>query len=413
MIATTPDLDSAVLVDGTLYIRDLVETDEDVIHVVTAADDPVDGTRQCLRIGARAIRAVSATVDTHIVEKRFDIMSHRFDTQVVDVVDQISSTARALLDEEDGSLATTLTAHRDQLETLLGTTFDPDCKNSVFGLFEAAMRESHDRQADAMRKLIAVDGDDSPLARLKVEMSRDLREQLVGVRDEVHEISKAIAVDRATAEVFELTTQKGFRYEDAVHAAVGAIASAHGDQAEMCGTELGSAGTKKGDEVVTLNADDTYGLEGRFVIEAKNQKLGVRKTTDELDAALVNRDALAAIAVFSTQDQAPTAVPFHYTGNKAVVVFDAEGSDDSAIRLAYMWARWVVRRELAVGEAEGLDLECVKSLIGRASQALAQLTQIKKCHTLARKGIDDAQAAAISMVTDVNDALTDLEAELA
>ena len=50
MIATTPDLDSAVLVDGTLYIRDLVETDGDVIHVVTAADDPVDGTRQRIRM---------------------------------------------------------------------------------------------------------------------------------------------------------------------------------------------------------------------------------------------------------------------------------------------------------------------------------------------------------------------------
>ena len=63
MIAATPELDSAVLVDGTLYIRDLVETDEDVIHVVSGTEDPVEGTRQCLRIGARAIRAVSATVE--------------------------------------------------------------------------------------------------------------------------------------------------------------------------------------------------------------------------------------------------------------------------------------------------------------------------------------------------------------
>ena len=68
---------------------------------------------------------------------------------------------------------------------------------------------------------------------------------------------------------------------------------------------------------------------------------------EELDAALANRDALAAIAVFSAQDEAPTSVPFHHTGNKAIVVFDAEDGDDSALRLGYMWARWVVRRELA------------------------------------------------------------------
>ena len=176
-------------------------------------------------------------------------------------------------------------------------------------------------------------------------------------------------------------------------------------------TEEVRAQVRVGD-MVTL--DQTARRVGQFVVgKALDDRASVFMQLEVLRQLKDERPRHDVYAVFSTQDQAPTAVPFHYTGNKAVVVFDADGTDDSAIRLAYMWARWVVRRELAVGEAEGLDLECVKSLIGRASQALAQLTQIKKCHTLARKGIDDAQAAAISMVTDVNDALTDLEIELA
>ena len=63
MLATTTNLDAVDLVDGALLIHDLVETDEDVIHVVGEAEDPLEGARQCLRIGARAIRAVSATVE--------------------------------------------------------------------------------------------------------------------------------------------------------------------------------------------------------------------------------------------------------------------------------------------------------------------------------------------------------------
>lgn len=409
---TTPSFDSIDIVDGTLYVRDFVETDSEVVRVVSDADDPVEGTRQCLRIGARAIRAVSATVDTNIVEKRFDAMSDRFDERVEAIVDRISGTARALLDEEDGSLTSTLTNHRGELEQLLGSTFDPDSKKSVLGIFERVLQEAHDKQADAVRRLVATDGEDSPLARLKYEMSHDLRTQLDGVRDEVHVLSEKIAVTDAIAPVIALTTGKGFTYEDAVHDAVGRIAAAHGDLADKVGTELGSAGTQKGDEVVTLSREDTFGIEGCFVLEAKARKLNSRKTNEELDAALINRDAQAAIAVFASQDQAPTSVPFHYTDNKAIVVFDADGHDDAALRLSYMWARWVVRRELAGADSEGFDLDRVTALLGEASRGLERITQIKKFHTQAKKNIDQAQDHAVSMVDEVEQALEQLEQEL-
>lgn len=417
MMATTHPLESTLLdtvdvVDGTLYIRELVVTDDDVARVVGEADDPVEGTRQCLRIGAQAIRAVSATFDTNVVERRFDSMSDRFDTRVEQVVDQIADTARALLDEEDGSLTTTLAAHRDQLELLLGSTFDPNSKQSVLGIFEAVLTDSHEKQAAALRKLVAIEGDDSPLARLKVEIGRELRDQLVGVRDEVQALSEKIAVTAATADVFELTTQKGFVYEDAVHVAVARIASAHGDQADKVGTELGVAGTQKGDEVVTLSREDTFGSEGCFVIEAKHQKLNTRKTNEELEAALENRDALAAVAVFSSADQAPSPVPFTYTDNKAIAVFDPTDGDDSALRLAYMWARWVVRRELTGTDADGLDVERIASLLGDATRGLERVSQIKGFHTKARKNIDQAEQHALALADEVGDALAQIEAEL-
>jgi hypothetical protein len=228
----------------------------------------------------------------------------------------------------------------------------------------------------------------------------------------VQALSERIAVKEAIAPVIAITTGKGFTYEDAVHEAVARIASHHGDCAEQTGKTSGSTATQKGDEVVTLDADDTYGCEGRFVLEAKARKLNMRKTIEELDAALANREALAAIAVFSAADEAPTAVPFHHTGNKAIVVFDAEDGDDSALRLGYMWARWVVRRELAGSAAEDVDLDRIGGLIEDARRAIDRVTAIKRSHTQAKKSIDQAGEQVSALADEVREALDAVAEEL-
>ena len=100
----------------------------------------------------------------------------------------------------------------------------------------------------------------------------------------------------------------------------------------------------------------------------------MRKTMAELDEALCNRDALAAIAVFRSQEQAPTSVPFQHFDDKAIVVFDPDDEDESALRLAYMWARWTVRKGLAVSEEVEIDLERVRCLLDDASRARSSAT---------------------------------------
>ncbi len=410
--STVPSFDSIDIVDGTLYVRDFVETDAEVVRVVSEADDPVESTRQCLRIGARAISAVSVSVDTHIVEKHFDAMSVQIEAQIDQAVARIAEVTESLVGEDGGALTTALDAHRHGLDTLLGDTFDPDSKRSVIAIFEQVIAATHKDQAETVRKLVSIDDEDGPLAKLKRELVRDSADRNNELRKDLQELSERVAVKEAIAPVIAITTAKGFTFEDVVHDAVGRIAARHGDLADKVGTELGSAGTQKGDEVVTLSREDTFGIEGCFVLEAKARKLNSRKTNEELDAALVNRDAQAAIAVFASQDQAPTSVPFHYTDNKAIVVFDADGNDDAALRLSYMWARWVVRRELAGSDSEGFDLDRVTALLGEASRGLERLTQIKKFHTQAKNSITQAQDHAISMVTEVRDALDQLEQEL-
>ena len=116
----------------------------------------------------------------------------------------------------------------------------------------------------------------------------------------------------------------------------------------MSGTSTAQPGHERGDEVVTLNEADTGGRRTAIVFEAKHRKLGMRKIMDELDEALENREAAAAVAVFAEPAQSPTAVPFTYFANKAIVVFDPDAPAAQTLELVYMWARWEARRALAL-----------------------------------------------------------------
>lgn len=406
--------DSATVFVGTdtVYIRDLEEHDSETVMLIANADDPVEATHQCLTIGARVVRAAHVSLDADLVEKRFDSMTDHFDEQVGNVVVQIAASTQAFLDEETGALPAVLETHRKRLDELLGAAFDPDSRVSVMAAFEKVMAEAHTLQVENVKRLVTLDGDDSPLIKMQREIVRDVGERLGDVRLELRALSEKIAVNSAIAPVVALSTAKGFAFEDVVHAHVNQIAARHGDVAEQVGDHIGAAGTKKGDELVTLNHEDTHGLDGRFAIEAKTQRLNMRKTLEELDDALLNRDAQAAIAVFSSQDLAPTTVPFQYSDMKAIAVLDNEESDDAALRLAYMWARWVVRRQLAVKSGEVVDLGRIAALIEDARRALERSSAVKSSHTQAKRSIDQAAGHVISLVTEVEQALESLAGEL-
>lgn len=402
-----------LVLDDTVRIVELEETDPELVSLVADAADAGDAVRRCLRLGARAASAVQVTVDTEVVERRFDDMATRFDRRVAEAVESIGGVAEELLGAEDGALTGTLDEHRASLEQLLGATFDPDSRRSVLALFEDVLRRSAEAQQEAVRRLVSLDGDDSPLERLKRAVTREVKEQLGEVKGDLRDISEKLAVDRAVAPVIELTTAKGFTFEDIVDAHLCEIASAYGDVAEHTGHHLGSSANKKGDEVVTVCRDDVAGGDGRAVFEVKNRRLGMRETLRELDDAMANRDSVAGVAVFSRQELAPTQVPFHHMDDKAIVVLDVDDPDPSALRLAYMWARWMVRRQLAAATpGDSLDLERVQRLLDDAGRAIERTKAIRSAHTKAHKAIDQATDQLDLLSAEATDALRLLALEL-
>lgn len=407
-----PDSPNVVVLDGVVVITDLEETDPVVVDLVREADD-ADGTvRSLLHVGARAVRAAGVSVDTEVIDRRFDSMTEKMDHQLDDALTGLSKAIGDAIAEDGGAIPVVLDKHRDSLEALLGSTFDPDSKTSVISLIEKVVDDARRSQVEAIAGLVAVDGDDSPLAKLRSAVSRDLKdhmkEHLDGVRDEVRAVSERIAVNEAVAPVIAITTAKGFTFEDVLHARLEALADGHGDVAEQTGTTQGVLGTKKGDEVVTLNREDTRGAEIRFVVEAKASKLSLRKAYEELDAAIVNRAAGAGMIVFSSQEQAPTSLPFQYSDDRAIVVFDEDDQDDGALRLAYMWARWVARRNQPGAEADELDCERIAALIDQARSALNRVKTIRSGHSKALNAIEQAGGEVTRLAEEVTAALADL-----
>lgn len=395
-----------LVADGVVYVRELEEHDAEVARVVAEADDPLAAASSCLRIGARALRAAHVSVDVDVIERSFAELERRFESRVTDAVDEIARSTSELLDEDGGALTGALGAFRGELEGMLGDTFDPDSRSSVLARIEHLVLAT-------MKGLITPEADDSPIGRLRKELVDTVQREVSDVAEEVRRVTEHLGILDATEDVYEQTTGKGFDFEDLVDECVSALAAAHGDLAETTGTTKGATGSQVGDEVVTLNRDDTFGCDACFTIEVKNRKLNLRATLAELDEALANREAYAAVAVFRAQEQAPTAVPFMYSDDKAIVVLDPDDGDDSALRLAYMWARWTVRKQLAAtDEGEGVDVERVRCLLEDASRALERHATIKRAHTTARKGIEMAAEQVEALVHEAREALDDLETEL-
>jgi len=411
--ATTPLHEPQVTVsDHSVYISGLEETSVEVVRVAQNADDPAIAVRSCLQVGAKALLAAGASVDVAVVEQSFDVLTARFDGQVTAAVEEIGKTSRNLLDAEEGALPAALNGFHEQLSELLGTTFDPKLKTSVVSTIEELVGKVLTKALADMQDLVDPTSEDSPLGRLRKALASDFAAGVKEVTDDIVSMRDALGIaDAVTAEQAKQSA-KGVKFEDAIDDALAPIAAVHGDTVSQTGRDLGAAGTMNGDLVITLDRDAVAGGDVCIAIEAKAKNLSMQKIIPELAGAMENREASAVIAVFDSQKHAPTKVPFHYSGDYAFVVFDPKSGDDSALRLGYMWARWVARRKVVASSDASIDLAAIEALIADARRGVERLKTIRRNHTSAKNAIDDAGEQVTLMAEDVRAALDALSEQL-
>lgn len=405
------DLPAVVtLEDDELVLENFRERDQHLVALARDAESVETLVHDCLAVGARALTAAQTTTDVAVVEKAFGDMTGVFTRGLEAFAGEIDNRTKELLDGEDGSLPRSLIEFKKEIEQLLEATFDQDSKRSALAKLEEVMRKAAGEQVKSIRALIDPENEDSPLGRYRSEIVKSIRDETGKVHEAVQKLTTQLAVDQAKAEMFELTTKKGFTYEEELENRLIARCQPLGDFAERVGGTAGARG-KKGDFTVTINPDDVAGKDIRYVIEAKNQVLNLRDTLRELDKAITNRHALAGIAVFAKPEQCPGEDDFQYYGNRVLVVYEPD-QDDIALRLACCWARWIARRQLSAAD-DTVDLDRIGSLIEDARQALRTRTTIDRALTTSANKITEAKNHLGVLVAGVETALDSIETEIA
>ena len=353
VLATEP---VALLVDDDeVLVEHLRITDPDVVAFVGASDDHELALLQCVEMGARVLRLANVTVDTQFVEHRFDQMTQSLDRSVDDLARRIDESAKALLDDENGELTVALRAWLTDVTATLGATFDETGKQSAIAKLERLLESARGEQVAAVRRVLDPDSGDSPLNRWRREILQEVRDRGEELERLLNDLSFRLGLDQGETATLDRTAVKVFDFEDVVYATIESIAAPLQDVPAQVGNDVGSAAGKVGDIVVDV--DPSFANGGvRFVIECKDRSLALKKALDELDLAIANRDAHAGVMVFSSQAVAPGTEPFRWFDRRAIVVLDKDELDPHALRLAYLWARWVATRDASTA-CDGVDTD--------------------------------------------------------
>ena len=307
--------------DGNLYVSNFTETDAAVVRVIGEAEDRAAALHRILALGAHVSQVATETASTLDLSNTIEQLTSSVEETVDRAVEGITATAQGLLAGENGQLPRALATFRGQFEAMLGESFNPDSKKSLISKFDQVMQAAAEEQTRRLNRALDPHAPDSLVGRLRDDLIKTVKEETAGLAERVAEvrevITSAAAASAATKAMFDKTALKGFRFEDALHELINSQAVHYGDIAAQVGKEHGELGTLQGDEVLTINPDDTRGATANVVWEAKTTRLGLRKILDELERAMENRDASVGIAVFGNVDTAPIKVPFAPYGDRA------------------------------------------------------------------------------------------------
>ena len=271
-----------LVADGVVYVRELEEPDDEVVRIVAESDDPVAAVGQCLRVGARALRAAHVTVDVDVIERSFSELETRFEAQVSDAVDEIARTV-------DAACSTRRTARSPARSSRFHAELDAAARRHVRRRLEVERARQH-RGAGARH-------DEGPHhARDRRQPDRSAEDRAGrhraarGRRRSPRRCAGSPSTSASSTPPTRCTSRPPARASTTrtwSTSASATLAAGYGDLAEVTAKQSGSCASHVGDEVVTLNRDDTHGVEARFTLEMKNRPLNMRKTMAELDEALV------------------------------------------------------------------------------------------------------------------------------
>jgi hypothetical protein len=259
---------------------------------------------------------------------------------------QLSQQLEEYFDEKEGKLA-----------QLLDKTFDPDDKTSVMSQFTDLLADNFDVNRGNVKKLLDPNKDDSPIGMLKKALLEHLQR-----------IEAEVIKEAAQEEEREKGTAKGFDFEDFVEGALERLAQPHTDEVHDLSHVTGAKG-KKGDFVVNVEGDSSQAI----LVEAKDAAGYTKKRTlEELQDAMMNRNAKFGIFLFKEDTQIPNEFkPVKIFNDRMILSAEGHG-----LYLAYALARQFVQN-LKRGAGTTLPLEKIQGEFDSLVQQSRAFDQIQ------------------------------------
>jgi len=386
------EIDRLTLVDGPLAAWLAVQPMDD--HAILA--------ERALRIGLTALQSVGVTLNVDAVRAEFERFADQSRATNEKAAQALEQVLRTNFGDGDGRLPRTLEAFlgdRGKLRSMVEELFDPSKRDSAIGRISTMLETYFDGDASRLARLLDPTRLGSPLHQFRTEMAdgfRAIQERLIAL--EAGQAARASERGRSAA--------KGADFEDLLEAMLGDIARGANDLLERCGTDAGDAGrSKKGDFVLTLDPDVARGCELRVVVEAKDRKVSGREMRDELRAAKANRDAAAALVIF-TPAHAPAGIaPFDVRAGDVYAVLDPADPDQTTLGAAVRLARLLAITSVRESEAE-VNLAEVQASLTAIREALesirglkVQLTNIGTTSAGVSSALDKLREAILAWIT--------------
>ena len=366
------------------------------------ADDHAVLVERALRIGLTALQSVGVTLNLDAVRSEFERFADQSRVANEQAAAALEQVLRANFGDDGGRLPRTLEAFlgdRGKLRSMVEELFDPRRRDSAIGRIGTMLETYFDGDGSRLAQLLDPTRMNSPLHQFRMEVDngfKALHEKLVAI--EAAQAARAGERSRSAA--------KGGDFEDLIEGMLGELARGANDLLERTGTDAGDAGrSKKGDFVLTLDPGLCRGAEVRVVVEAKDRKVSGREMRDELRAARTNRDAAAALVVF-TPAHAPSGIaPFDVRAGDVYAVIDPADPDPSTLQAAVRLARLLALATLRESEAE-VDVAEVQEALTKIRETLdavrslkVQLTNISSTSAGVSQGLDKLREAVLAWIS--------------
>jgi hypothetical protein len=354
-------------------ITDWIVADQDVVAFFTEIDAENDEALQqeygelllrALKIGVVALQRARTRVDLDVIRREFD----SWQTQVQDALNDVFK-------EDKGALALALSKYLGE-GGKLADLFDPERKGSAIGRIQAIFDDHFDGDKAKFARLLDYTETGSPLEKLHKALEKkfdDVDTKLAGLGEQ-------LAGEEARLKEREKAPGKGFDFEGLLLPILDQACAPFHDNVDHIGAVATVGRSKKGDLLVELNPADTDGRCARIVIEAKRESRALTGKTgilQEMEAAMVNRNAQYAIAVFSDDTCPKNAGRLRaYPNNRLICSIAPDGSDSLALEIAYQLARtqlcWQLRHE-----GRGLDQARIAEVVKYAQRETCPVHGIK------------------------------------